>query len=219
MKKLCMISTRLFYLVCFDYSLKKYVSHLKTKILTVIDPFNTDAYWFRHQLHLKANEVELAIKDLDSITDNNKAHLGAFDAKARIYQALGILRQAITNYSAVIRLKPDDPYGFYQRAVLFEKESEDTYANEDFKIVRQLDPKNEHAIFNLATYSFQKQLWEDAIQAFTRLIELNSENGQAYLYRGRANAAVSRWDDALEVDIYLCKTLAILALIKHITHT
>jgi hypothetical protein len=35
--------------------------------------------------------VELALKDLDSITDNNKTHFGSFDAKARIYQALGKL--------------------------------------------------------------------------------------------------------------------------------
>lgn len=73
------------------------------------------------------------------------------------------------------------------------------YANEDFKVVRQLDPQNEHAIFNLALYSFQKQLWEDAIQAFTKLISLNEENCHGYLYRGRAHAAMTHWDEAFEV--------------------
>lgn len=73
------------------------------------------------------------------------------------------------------------------------------YASEDFKVVRELDPLNQHAIFNLAIYNFQKQLWEDAIDAFTKLISLSPGNGLAYLYRGRSNAAISRWDEALGV--------------------
>ncbi|KAK5670739.1 hypothetical protein QVD99_002513 [Batrachochytrium dendrobatidis] len=162
------------------------------------DQFNSDAYWHRHQLFLRINDVEKALCDLDIITDNNKMHYGAFQTKARIYQALGMIKPAIVNYSAVIRLKPDDPDGYYNRACLFEAENEMVYANEDFRMVRTLDPSNSHAIYNLAIYSFQKQLWEDSIQAFTKLIGLNPENSQAYMYRGRANAAVARYDEALD---------------------
>jgi tetratricopeptide (TPR) repeat protein len=64
-------------------------------------------------------------------------------------------------------------------------------------MVRQLDPLNQHAVNNLAIYSFQRQLWEDAIQAFTKLLKLNPTNGQAYLYRGRANASMLKWDESL----------------------
>ena len=68
---------------------------------------------------------------MDSLTDGNKSHLGAFDTKARIYKELGntngltatgLNKLAIANYSSVIRLKPDIPYGYYQRACLYEKE-------------------------------------------------------------------------------------------------
>lgn len=61
----------------------------KFKHNLIIDPFNSEAFWFRHQLYLKFNNVELAIKDLDLLTDGNKMHLGAFDTKARIYKELG----------------------------------------------------------------------------------------------------------------------------------
>ncbi|KAI8832186.1 hypothetical protein BC829DRAFT_422863 [Chytridium lagenaria] len=180
------------------------------------DPFNSDALWHRHQLHLRLHNVEGALKDLDAITDSNKLHLGAFQSKARIYQEVikeerqpglpldtnvadikGMVKLAIVNYSQVIRLKPEDPDGYYQRACLFELENEMVYANEDFKMVRQLDPSNEHAIHNLAVYSFQRQLWDDAIQAFTKLLRLNALNGQAFLYRGRAYAYLAKWDEAL----------------------
>ncbi|KAJ3212811.1 cytochrome c oxidase subunit 1 [Dinochytrium kinnereticum] len=157
---------------------------------------------------IQLHNVDAALKDLDAITDSNKLHLGAFQAKARIYQeVIKEERQpglpldpnvaAIVNYSQVIRLKPEDPDGYYQRACLFELENEMVYANEDFKMVRLLDPSNEHAIHNLAVYSFQRQLWDDAIQAFTKLLRLNALNGQAFLYRGRAYAYLAKWDEAL----------------------
>ena len=162
------------------------------------DPFNSDAYWHRHQLFLRSNEVESALRDLDNITENNKVHLGAFQTKARIYQALGIIKLAIVNYSAVIRLKPDNPDGFYNRACLFEAEGEYVYANEDFRMVRLLDPTNEHAITTFAMYSFKKQLWEDAINEFSKLIILNPDNATAFMLRGRAQASLARFDEALE---------------------
>ncbi|KAJ3259016.1 cytochrome c oxidase subunit 1 [Chytriomyces hyalinus] len=162
------------------------------------DPFNSDALWHRHQLYLRLADTDRALKDLDAITDTNKQHFGAFLAKARIYEELTThIKMAIVNYSQIIRLKPDEAEGYYHRACLFESENEMVYANEDFRMVRQLDPTNEHAIHNLAVYSFQRQLWDDAIQAFAKLIKLNPENGQAYLYRGRANAYLAKWDESL----------------------
>ncbi|KAI9337807.1 hypothetical protein BDR26DRAFT_803961 [Obelidium mucronatum] len=187
------------------------------------DPFHSDALWHRHQLYLRLGDTDRALKDLDGITDTNKSHYGAFLAKARIYEeltaeernsglplelpTLGLIKLAIVNFSQLIRLKPEDAEGYYHRACLFEAENEMVYANEDFRMVRQLDPTNEHAIHNLAVYSFQRQLWDDGIQAFTKLIKLNPENGQAYLYRGRANAYLAKWDEALR-DLTLAIQLA-----------
>lgn len=58
----------------------------------MIDPFNSDGLWHRHQLYLRYNDAESALRDLDAITENNKIHLAAFQAKARIYQAIGIFK-------------------------------------------------------------------------------------------------------------------------------
>ncbi|KAJ3123091.1 cytochrome c oxidase subunit 1 [Physocladia obscura] len=151
------------------------------------------------------------------------SHYGAFLSKAKIYEeltveerssglplepaTLGLIKLAIVNYSQIIRMKPDEAEGYYRRACLFEAENEMVYANEDFRMVRELDPKNEHAIHNLAVYSFQRELWDDGIQAFTKLIQLNPENGQAYLYRGRANAYLAKWEEGLR-DLTLAVQLA-----------
>ncbi|KAI8896697.1 hypothetical protein BC833DRAFT_596500 [Globomyces pollinis-pini] len=162
------------------------------------DPFNSDGLWHRHQLYLRYNDAESALRDLNAITENNRVHLAAFQAKARIYQALGLYKLAIVNYSTVIRLKNDSPDAYFNRACLFEIENEITFANEDYRIVRMLDPNNDQAIHNLAMYSFQRQLWSDAISENTKLILINPENAQAYMYRGRSYAALSFFIDAME---------------------
>ncbi|KAJ2995748.1 cytochrome c oxidase subunit 1 [Globomyces sp. JEL0801] len=110
----------------------------------------------------------------------------------------GLYKLAIVNYSTVIRLKNDSPDAYFNRACLFEIENEITFANEDYRIVRMLDPNNDQAIHNLAMYSFQRQLWSDAISENTKLILINPENAQAYMYRGRSYAALSFFIDAME---------------------
>lgn len=64
-------------------------------------------------------------------------------------------------------------------------------------MVRNLDPDNEQAAVNLAIYSFDRKLWEEAIAALTKLIKMNVHMATSFMFRGRANAFLSRWDDAL----------------------
>jgi tetratricopeptide (TPR) repeat protein len=154
-------------------------------------------FWFRHQLHLRLGNLEDSLKDLDSITDGNRQHLGAYLAKANIYQNCGVTKLAIVNYSQVIKLRPGIAATYIHRANLFESENELVYANEDWKMVRNIDPDNEKAAMNLAIYSFDKQLWEESISALTKLIKLKTHVATSYMFRGRANAFLSRWDDAL----------------------
>lgn len=51
---------------------------------------------------------------------------------------------------------------------------------------------------NLAIYSFDKQLWEESVFALTKLIKLKAHVATSYMFRGRANAFLSRWDEALD---------------------
>ncbi|KAI8823702.1 uncharacterized protein EV422DRAFT_585274 [Fimicolochytrium jonesii] len=162
------------------------------------DPFNSEACWYRHQLLLLNGDVQKALRDLDMITETNRLHMAAFQTRGRIYQELGMIKMAIVNYSQVIKLKPHDADAYFQRATLFEQEDEMVYANEDYRMVRNLDPNNEPALRNLAMYSFQRQLWGDSLAAFTRLIQLNVKNSEAYLFRGRAYAHRGDWEEALQ---------------------
>ncbi|KAJ3259590.1 cytochrome c oxidase subunit 1 [Boothiomyces macroporosus] len=179
--------------------MEKFIRAMEDLDLAIqFDPFNSDGLWHRHQLYLRYNDAESALRDLDAITENNKIHLAAFQAKARIYQAIGMFKLAIINYSTVIRLKSDCADAYYNRACLFEIDHETTFANEDFRIVRMLDPNNDQAIQNLAMYSFQRQLWSDAINEFTKLILIDPEDADAYMFRGRSYAALSFYYDAME---------------------
>ncbi|KAJ3011425.1 cytochrome c oxidase subunit 1 [Thoreauomyces humboldtii] len=162
------------------------------------DPFNSDAFWYRHQLNLLNGDVQAALRDLDAITETNRQHLGAFQTKGRLYQELGAVKMAIVNYSQVIKLKPHDSDGYLQRASLFEEENEMVYANEDYKMVRSLDPTNIPALRNLAVYSFERRLWTDSSDAFSRLIILKPGDFPAYVYRARAYGQLGRWEESLQ---------------------
>ncbi len=163
-----------------------------------VDPFFLDAYWYRYQIYLLALNLDLAMRDLDTITDKNKNQYPVFDAKARLYQALELNRLAIVNFSSCIKIRPRtwDPY--FQRGCLFDAEGDHTYAKEDFRVVREFEPSNDHAIYKLGIYSFQGQIWTESIRYWTLLIEHNSENGRAFVYRGRAYAQLARWEDAIQ---------------------
>lgn len=109
----------------------------------MVDPYNLDACWFRHQLNLLRGNIQGALQDLDTITEIDRKHFGAFQAKAYIYQELGrlesvyslrhdisqtsastgMVKLAIVNYSQLIKLKPAQADGYYQRACLFEAEN------------------------------------------------------------------------------------------------
>lgn len=56
---------------------------------------------------MRLGNLEESLKDLDSVTDGNRQHLGAYLAKANIYQSCGVTKLAIVNYSQVIKLRPD----------------------------------------------------------------------------------------------------------------
>ena len=56
-----------------------------------IEPSSLEGLWHHHQQFLRINDAESALADLDSITEQNKSHYAAFQAKARIYQAIGFL--------------------------------------------------------------------------------------------------------------------------------
>lgn len=110
-----------------------------------------------------------------------------------------MLKQAIINYSSVIKLKPDSSDAYSNRAALFEAKNELSFANEDYRILRGMDPYNERALYNLATYSFSKHIWNDSIAAFAKLHILLPENSSYLVYKGRAFAAMLKFSDAFDV--------------------
>ena len=124
--------------------------------------------------------------------------MGAFLIKARVYQALGIHKLAIINYSSVIKLKPDSVDAYFNRALLFEAMGDSTFANEDYRILRGLDPNNEAALYNLAQYNFQKKLWNDSLNAFTKLITINPENSDYHVYKARIYAHLARFKESFD---------------------
>lgn len=165
---------------------------------TKLDSTNHDTYWFRHQLYLKQNNPEAAIKDLDAITEINRNHIGAQWAKARIFQELGMNKQAITSYSQFIILKQECVEGYMQRSKIYEAEGDFYRASEDAKVVRILEPSNPYALLYEGVNRFKHGKYPEAIHVLNKLIKADPRNAEAFAYRGRAFAFVEKWEEALK---------------------
>ncbi|TPX31519.1 hypothetical protein SmJEL517_g05131 [Synchytrium microbalum] len=162
------------------------------------DPQIHDALWYRHMLRLKEGNVADALEDLDTLLDLDPDHLGAWRAKAKLCQETDRAKHAIVAYTNIIRLRTDEPDAYFQRALLFNAEHESMYASQDFAVVRRLDPENETAMRHLAIHSFERDLYDDAVKAFEKLLEANPGEATLYTYHGRCLAHLAKWEDALK---------------------
>ena len=56
----------------------------------ILDPHLIDALWYRHMIRLKEDNPSEALDNLDVILELSPDHLGAWRAKAKLAQGLGI---------------------------------------------------------------------------------------------------------------------------------
>ncbi|TPX51758.1 hypothetical protein SeLEV6574_g00087 [Synchytrium endobioticum] len=162
------------------------------------DPHSIEALWYRHMIRLKEGNLNEALDNLNVILGLDPDHLGAWRAKARLTQELERPKHAIVAYTNIIRLRPQESDPYFQRALLFKAEHETVYASQDFAVVRRLDPDNETAMRHLAIHSFERHLYEDAVKAFEKLLQVNPGESSLYAYHGRCLANLAKWDDALK---------------------
>ena len=72
-------------------------------------------------------------------------------------------------------------------------------AAEDYKIAVQYDPTNSNAAFRYGLACFEKQMWDESISYFERVIYNSPETANAYCFRAKALAGKKNYEGALRV--------------------
>lgn len=105
---------------------------------------------------------------------------------------------ALNDFNKVIELAPQHAKAFYLKAQLEEKNQNFDEALSSYEKAAQLDSAvYEEVMYRKGVLLFQARKYRESISAFTRVIERNPMNAQAYNDRGSAKRKVNDFDNAI----------------------
>jgi tetratricopeptide (TPR) repeat protein len=140
------------------------------------DSEDTDARLLRGNFYLHRGEYTRAIEDFKIITERHPEHLFArfnlANARVQMYDYI----EAVEMRSA--RARVGEPEEKVQRTVDY------SLILEDYERCLALDPHFVFAIFNMANVRVKTGRMDEAIQLYTRVLDLDKEIAEAYYNRG-----------------------------------
>ncbi len=160
-------------------------------------PTGTDAYLQRAKYYLELEQTEenltLALNDYNTVLEIDNTCIEAYLAIANIYILQGKTEDALDTYTEIIALTPDNPDVYIARAELNLKldSSDETLSAvlADYQKAIELGDTSTASHIGVAKIYEQLGKPQDAINAYTAIIELEPEQTAAYL--SRANAYMS----------------------------
>ena len=124
------------------------------------------------------------------------AYFVAYYNRGTVYKTIGKNKEAIEDYSNVIKLRPDIPKTYLSRGEVFLKTGNYTQAIKDYTQVIELESDCFEAYFNRAVAYSGKGVFGLAIEDFTQAIALNPDFADVYCHRGIVWLHLKDWDKA-----------------------
>ncbi len=161
-----------------------------------LQPGEAEAYGHRASLRLVRGQVAAAMQDFDKVVELDPTP-EAFYNRAEAAADLGRFQQAVDDYSQAIRMRPDYPQAYGNRALAFVQLAAAQKGQAQFELRRRalddfgkaitLRPDYALAFFNRGnTWFFEIQHPGEAVADYTRAIAINPGYAAAYLNRAIA---------------------------------
>jgi len=129
-----------------------------------------------------------------AVTENNYvAHSNLGDA----LQKQGRLDEAMQQYGAALKIRPDDAYLYRKIASVYDARGMTDDALKYYEQSLRFDSSNESAYNNIAIGHLKKGNRTEAIRNFMRAVQINPDLGSAHYNLGLALAEEGRMDDAI----------------------
>ena len=106
-------------------------------------------------------------------------------------------RQAIQEYSNLLRLRPDHFWAYFEGATCHFQLGQLPEAVVGFTVCVQLRPEAAWPYFNRGTLLIQQQQFAAAVEDLTAALQRSPDGADAYVNRGLAHAGLEKWDAAL----------------------
>jgi tetratricopeptide (TPR) repeat protein len=99
----------------------------------VANPYYTQAYLLRGQLHAEAKEFERAVADLDKAIEQDDSFVAAYHQRARSHQQRRDYRQALADFDKALKLEPANALILRDRALAHRDAGDYDQAVDDYQ--------------------------------------------------------------------------------------
>lgn len=165
--------------------LKKYDSADSTfQTLLRQYPRFDDGFTARARLNLEKTDTLAALQDLETALSISKGQINPYLMQAEIYWKQHDWQNAGTAIDAAIRLRPEIPDLYINRAFVRYNTDDFFGAMSDYNYAIELDPENSASYFNRGLLRYEVKDLENAEEDMTQVIRLDPSNVHAYFNRG-----------------------------------
>ncbi len=160
-------------------------------------PGKARPYFYRGNALMEAGKIEKAIKDYSAAIEINPNHQFAFNNRGKAYFELGNYEKAYNDLTTDIKINPGEWIGYFNKGKVYDAIGQYNNAVEEFKKSASIKPRAE--TYYYIGFSYAKMGKDiDAIEYFTKAIEMEPLNEVAYYNRGISYANQGKNQNAIK---------------------
>ncbi|MEQ9815202.1 MAG: tetratricopeptide repeat protein [Azospirillaceae bacterium] len=122
----------------------------------------------------------------------------AYNNRGNALQNLGLLEDALADYTAALDLQPRYAVALSNRGSAFDQLGQYENAIADYTSAIEFDDTRPEAFFNRANTYFRIGQYQNAVSDYSVVASMLPADGEVYAYRGFANARLGNADAAIE---------------------
>jgi len=134
---------------------------------------------------------------LDRLVEAEPSNGAFLRERGKTHESLGLLDNAIADYSKAIELEPKEAEAWEARGLLYLQKKDWTKALEDYSKAIELNPNDPQIRETRAQLYSLKNDWAKAIEDYSKAIELNPNDSAAWQARGELYIQQKDWTKAI----------------------
>lgn len=170
-------------------------------LVILLNPTFTDPYLQRAQSYLALKNYDAALVDLNHLIKipmlDPKVKGSAYTSRGDLYRIQSNFEAALADYSAAIRLTPDDPTAYYGRGIIYFVQDEYEKAHKDMTQLASIAPDVPTTYYFLGLLNNQLKKYPDAVKQFDAYIKVVPNDPDAYAGRAKAYLEQQQYKQAL----------------------
>ena len=168
--------------------------------LIELNPNSATSYTLRARVKLASGDAKAALADVNQGLQIKPRNIGALLLRSNVHSQLGNQEAALADVDRAMEIDPDMLSALMQRSLIYYQQGKMPEAIADLRQLIRRNEKNVELHLQLATYYQVDQRPRKAIETYTRVLEIETDNLAAL--QGRADALLSIGKQAEAISDY-----------------